>query len=190
MKKYKVKPSRVVGHSDVNAKAGILELRNDPSEMFDWKSIEKLQIALEPRPYQGSDPMLLALRAATPEIAKSPGTLSKDEAKIRGDKILRVKELLHELGYAVAKAAVLKGTPPGQLTQRLAKPKLTTHWDAGLEAAVKAFQLRYFSGERRRYLFRTEVPTTPGVKPPPIGTLDQATLTAIVDVWNDMQVRG
>ena len=134
--------------------------------------------------------MLVALRSTTPEIPKIPGKLRKADAKIREDKIVKVKELLHELGYAVALAAVLPGTPQGQLTHRLAKPVFTKTFDAGLEGAVKAFQLRHFSGERRRYVFRTEVPTPPGVKPPPLGTLDQPTLTAIVDVWNDMQARG
>jgi len=176
--KYAIKPSRVVGHSDVNAKSGILELRNDPSEMFDWKMLEKKQLTLERRTYVGADPMLQALRTSTPNIASEPS------------KVIRVKELLHDIGYAVAAAAVRPGTPRGQITQRLAKPKFTGVVDRGLDQAVMAFQLRHFSGERRRYRFRDDVPTDPKVKAPLLGTLDQATIAAIVDVWNDKQVRG
>jgi N-acetyl-anhydromuramyl-L-alanine amidase AmpD len=190
VKIYKVKPSRVIGHSDLNFRSTNIEFRNDPSEMFDWKMFEDLALTSTRRPYTGSDPMLRDLHGSTPSLPKNPGKLTKAEVKVRQAKIVRVKELLWEIGYAVRTAPILAGTPRGQRTRQLGPPPLTGNFGAGLEAAVKAFQLRHFSGERRRYLFRSAVPTPSGVKPPTIGTLDQPTLTAIVDVWNDKQARG
>lgn len=82
--KYKIAPRNIVGHSDIayDRDTGILNRKQDPSHLFDWKFLAENGVGIFPIFTQNSDKKLFALG-------------NKDTA------ILAVKQNLQKFGYRV-----------------------------------------------------------------------------------------
>ncbi|MFO0757620.1 MAG: N-acetylmuramoyl-L-alanine amidase [Byssovorax sp.] len=135
-----------------------------PGPFFEWQRLEEAGVALArgALPASAPDPSLAATFTALDALRAIPeikaGTKSP-EAKL-------VKQLLFDIGYSVSLTLV-------------ARDALDEVYDAPATEAVRAFQTHYFSGRRQAYtVFGPASATAPAV-----GTLDQRTIAAILDVW-------
>lgn len=186
---FGVRSSRYVAHSSIGitSKATFTLTRKfDPGEMFDWSLFEP-EIVDEREAYAGDDPAILDLLSVQQPILKNQKTPAAEQS-LRSARVLKLKELLYQIGFSVTgHAPTTPVARPGERSRSFGgSPKLNGKFDRAMELAVRAFQRRYFSGRLRRYKFVTGPgPEDPN---PPLQagvTIDAPTIKAIVEVWQN-----
>ncbi len=183
---YPILKRHVLGHTDpiVRSAAGkrpgspasisdaTSKHRGCPGDYYDWEILEKAQVALHgfffvnpPKfgPFVGFHAVLgdfLLRTTSVPALTAGKATSSPE--------VLFLKQLLFDVGYSVSR-------------RRSTRAQLTEVFDTPFAEAIRAFQLRHFSGQRRRYRNFGAI----GVERsfPHLRTVDSPTIRAIVEVW-------
>lgn len=86
VKKYQIKAKNIVAHSDIgfDRKTGLLNRKQDPSHLFNWKFLSENGIGLYPKINEASDAFLFQKGDKSDEIAKIKENLSKFGYKVSG----------------------------------------------------------------------------------------------------------